>query len=131
AKRKRVAFSAYITEGPNIRASPNQIVPFNNVLTNTGGAYNNQTGIFTAPFTGDYFFIVSADVSANYNQMEIRRNNVPTLKADKDDKVGTHVTGTGILDLVAGDAVTVTHASRMGYVEDGRGSTFSGFFLGE
>ncbi|KAK7504132.1 hypothetical protein BaRGS_00004436, partial [Batillaria attramentaria] len=131
ANRKKVAFSAFIVKDHDIPASANQIVPFNSVLVNTGEAYNNFTSVFTAPYDGDYFFIVSADVSPDYAKVNLVRNNVPVIKADKDDQVSTHVTGCGIINLTAGDVVAVTHGANKGYVDDGRDSTFTGFLIAE
>nr|KAG5694068.1 hypothetical protein BaRGS_025647 [Batillaria attramentaria] len=57
AKRK-VAFSA---AGSDARASTGHIIPFPTVITNVGNAYNPATSVFTAPYDGDYFFILNMD----------------------------------------------------------------------
>ncbi|XP_062569356.1 uncharacterized protein LOC134231414 [Saccostrea cucullata] len=51
-KKPVVAFTAKLSKDTGI--SGHEIVVYDNVLTNWGGAYNSQTGIFTAPYDGLY-----------------------------------------------------------------------------
>ncbi|KAL8570854.1 hypothetical protein ACOMHN_023527 [Nucella lapillus] len=56
--RVTVAFQARLWQP--VKASRPQTIVCNNVLTNVGGAYNNQTGVFTAPVSGTYCFLATA-----------------------------------------------------------------------
>nr|KAG5694069.1 hypothetical protein BaRGS_025648 [Batillaria attramentaria] len=130
ANNRRVAFSAACVEGEHIPASGSAIINLNVVITNVGNAYNPHTGVFTAPYDGYYYFIVNIDVSPDYEVIDVKRNDNPIFAADKDDKVRTHVSGSAITRLDAGDAVALHHKSRdVGYVECGIDSTFTGFLI--
>lgn len=57
-----VAFTVHFTNDAadnGVALGPQQVLKFDSVLTNIGGGYNAQTGIFTAPFSGVYCFFLS------------------------------------------------------------------------
>ena len=51
----------YVQRGTNFNLT-NTPIPFERVMNNVGNAMNIDTGIFTAPVTGTYFFAVSGMV---------------------------------------------------------------------
>ena len=61
-----MAFSAYIDTDHDVQADRDQVVVFGGILDNVGNAYNSMSGVFTAPYAGDYFFILNVDVSEDY-----------------------------------------------------------------
>ena len=124
-----VAFSAFISDGPNIPASSGSIVPFHSVITNTGGAYDTSSSTFTTPVDGDYFFAIDINISTNYGYLGLYQNDDLKVYADRDDNVSTHLSTNAVLRLKAGDVVTVKHHSSTGFLEPGRESVFSGFLI--
>ena len=51
-----VMFSAYL--GPDVTASPGDVIVFNEIITNVGNSYDPATGVFTCPDSGYYVFDV-------------------------------------------------------------------------
>nr|KAG5694070.1 hypothetical protein BaRGS_025649 [Batillaria attramentaria] len=86
AAKRKVAFSA---AGTNAQASAGHIIPFQTFITNVGNAYNPATSVFTAPYDGDYFFILNMDVSASYRAADITLNCSLVFEADKGKLVPT------------------------------------------
>jgi hypothetical protein len=95
---------------------------FDTIVTNSGHAYNNYTGAFTAPSTGLYAFAysiavaghhISGDTGSQYGEISVQlvRNATPygSIAADtesaNDDEMST---GFAILYLDAYDIVKVT-----------------------
>lgn len=44
-----------------------QRLVFNHVITNEGNAYDVNTGVFTAPFNGTYFFVLTVAQRVTYS----------------------------------------------------------------
>ncbi|XP_052797090.1 complement C1q-like protein 4 isoform X2 [Mya arenaria] len=67
-----IAFTAGIAPNVLTHVDKNDIIRFETVITDFGGGYNNQTGIFVVPTTGLYMFACSLlddSVSTNGNIM--------------------------------------------------------------
>lgn len=138
-----IAFYAYISHDFT-HVGDNHVFVYDTVLTNSGHAYNNFSGVFTAPSSGLYTFAysiavaghhISGDHDSNLGEISVRlvRNASPvgSIAADtesvSDDEMAT---GFAILYLDAGDIVRVVAPTQ------GQGSfrsnkyvywTFSGF----
>ncbi|KAK3590572.1 hypothetical protein CHS0354_039704 [Potamilus streckersoni] len=55
---KQIGFSATIVKGV-VQVIQNEIIHFDTVLHNEGNGFNKQTGVFTCPLSGTYFFTIS------------------------------------------------------------------------
>ncbi|XP_061182297.1 collagen alpha-1(X) chain-like [Saccostrea echinata] len=74
-KRPVVAFTAKLSKDATV--SGRQVVKYDKVLTNWGGAYNPKTGIFIAPYDGLY--TISGTLMShptNYVHLEIVKNGI-------------------------------------------------------
>nr|KAG5714415.1 hypothetical protein BaRGS_006861 [Batillaria attramentaria] len=130
-QEETVAFSAYVTEGENLIAGRDKIVEFKGVLTNVGDAYDENSGLFTAPYAGVYFFILNVDVSTDHDCIRVRRNEKDVIfRADRDDESSTHLSGSASVILEEGDTISAHHCTGKGLVEEGKESTFAGFLIG-
>nr|KAG5714417.1 hypothetical protein BaRGS_006863 [Batillaria attramentaria] len=115
-----VSFSAYVTEGENLIAGRDKIVEFKGVLTNVGDAYDENSGLFTAPYAGVYFFILNVDVSTDHDGIRVRRNEKDVIFcADRDDESSTHLSGSASVILEEGDTISAHHCTGKGVVEGG------------
>lgn len=138
-----VAFYAYISHDFT-HVGDNHVFVYDTVVTNSGHAYNNYSGVFTAPSSGLYAFAysiavaghhISGDHHSNFGEISVQlvRNASPVgsiaadTEASSDDEMAT---GFAILYLDAGDIVRVVAPL------EGQGSflsnkieywTFSGF----
>lgn len=138
-----VAFYAYISHDFT-HVGDNHVFVYDTVVTNSGHAYNNYSGVFTAPSSGLYAFAysiavagyhITGDHDSDFGEISVQlvRNASPVgsiaadTEAQSDDEMAT---GFAILYLQAGDIVKVVAPSQ------GQGSfrsnkyeywTFSGF----
>lgn len=64
---KKVAFSA--TYPKSFTPVSGHTVVFPNIISNVGGGYNNQDGVFTAPVDGVYVFFCKMTQGMNNDEM--------------------------------------------------------------
>uniref|UniRef100_A0A4W3JR16 Elastin microfibril interfacer 2 n=1 Tax=Callorhinchus milii TaxID=7868 RepID=A0A4W3JR16_CALMI len=146
SRRKHVSFSVGLTEKPfpgNVG-----VIVFNKVLVNDGGHYNTKTGIFTAPFAGQYLItavlapqreerveaflsvsnegIIHMDTSGY--QVEVLEFHKPFMGQQICGGIGTFNL---ILNLKAGDEVSVVLIDGKLVDTHDMYSTFSGTLLYE
>ncbi|KAM7366441.1 hypothetical protein PAMP_015879 [Pampus punctatissimus] len=133
----RIAFSTSLANSGRVCRGPssgkNKILVFKRVFSNTGNAYNQDTGIFTAPVNGVYYFSFS---TFGYNTHVMGA----ILMKNKVHQVSTyeHISGDGsdsssnsvVLQLVAKDEVHMQLWDN-GRVSDNLNghTTFSGYLL--
>ncbi|KAL4233866.1 hypothetical protein ACF0H5_008541 [Mactra antiquata] len=79
AHNEPIAFAATLTR--TISNMPLHMhIPFDRVLTNIGGAYNKQTGHFTAPMFGLYvFFVVATNTPTHAASLTLMKNGTPQV----------------------------------------------------
>nr|KAG5714760.1 hypothetical protein BaRGS_000248 [Batillaria attramentaria] len=124
---RRVSFTAYLSE--DVNETRQAVVVFDTIVSNTGHAYDNETGVFTAPYDGDYMFMVTADVSDDYEEIKIQKDKHWVVYGQNDGG-DHHVTAWTTMTLKAGEEVQVENAGDVGgTVYGGMGSLFSGFLI--
>lgn len=129
---KKVAFSA--THPQSFTSVSGHTVVFPNIISNVGGGYNNQDGVFTAPVDGVFFWKITQSVNENdfYYQF-ILNGSVKTITlvyGRSDDSFRTS-SSLIVLQLSRGDRVWIKMqqgGTHFGHVEGGDQS-FSGFML--
>lgn len=127
------SFCAHAAGGTGYSA--NSTIVFPTVKHNTGSCYNNSTGRFTAPVSGRYLFYAQmlGDSSGNRTIAYIAMNGTTdasgqNIEISASTNVYNSAQGTTILDLVAGDYVSIKTSS--GANAWYNGATFQNFFCG-
>ncbi|KAK3580693.1 hypothetical protein CHS0354_017974 [Potamilus streckersoni] len=64
---KQIGFSSTIANEKGLQVHDNEIVHFDTVLHNDGNGFNKESGIFTCPLSGTYFFTLSVMTSHGYH----------------------------------------------------------------
>ncbi|RVE55910.1 hypothetical protein OJAV_G00231040 [Oryzias javanicus] len=131
---RQVAFSAALLEtqewttlGP---FEADKTLEFKKVVTNIGNGYNPETGIFTAPVKGLYYFRVTGIAGSNGELNAGLKKNGQNMFAIY-QKAGTQAgTSNGMaLELEQGDRVYVQIWPNLTVADQSRLSTFTGFLV--
>uniref|UniRef100_A0A673BB32 C1q domain-containing protein n=1 Tax=Sphaeramia orbicularis TaxID=375764 RepID=A0A673BB32_9TELE len=134
AERPKVAFSFGLTDaGTTGPLNTDITLKFTKVFTNFGQAYNPNTGIFTAPIRGVYYFRFSA-INNNVNaalgvQVYLNGKRV-SWNYDRDSTSSGRITNAFVFQLEKGDVVyLVLPGGHEIYDDVHNRNTFSGFLL--
>ncbi|KAM4573383.1 complement C1q-like protein 4 [Odontesthes bonariensis] len=132
--QSRVAFSAALFEttdwttlGP---LEEDKTLDFKKVVTNVGNAYNPETGIFTAPVKGVYYFQLTGVVGSTGELNAGVKKNGQNMFAIY-HKAGTQASASNsmTLELERGDRVFAQLWAGKTMADQSRLSTFSGFLV--
>ncbi|KAK6326957.1 hypothetical protein J4Q44_G00026020 [Coregonus suidteri] len=131
----KVAFAASLGgDGPQKTGNFNKKLVYKKVLTNVGGAYNVETGEFTAPIRGVYYIRFTANGPSDFTLSSmLYKNGGQVLLAAHESPSGegsdTASNGAALL-LEEGDSLQmVLWANTQVWDNDNHHSTFSGFLL--
>ncbi|BFZ00276.1 hypothetical protein BsWGS_03315 [Bradybaena similaris] len=129
--KRAVAFSASF--GRSQYFLTDQLAPFTRVYTNLGNAYDNNTGVFTAPKTGVYVFSLFAH--AQFDKafcFRIFHNDVRTVSVCG-RSAGSHAASANsvVLQVKSGDKIyaKAMHDSYIYENEQNSYSTFNGYLI--
>ncbi|XP_066283083.1 complement C1q-like protein 3 [Branchiostoma lanceolatum] len=131
-----VAFSAVRTTGLE-KPSSNTVLTYDIILSNVGGAYNQETGKFVATAGGVYFFTftgMTPNVAHSNYFVRLMKNGIKMVGLHENNGGQSHYqssSNSAILQLQPGDEVWVeldSH-SRSLYSDGNRFLTFSGFLI--
>ncbi|XP_038052432.1 collagen alpha-1(X) chain-like [Patiria miniata] len=127
-----VGFSAWKSEV--LTGNLNDVVIFDHVVTNVGGGYSSQTGIFTCTIPGLYFFTASLLSQNNRRTLyvKLRKNDEMIVSLyTNDPAIHRQVSNSVVIDLAAGDRIWLAFGGQnVGFFGNvNRHSFFSGFLL--
>ncbi|KAG9282203.1 cerebellin-4-like [Astyanax mexicanus] len=135
AERLKVAFSAALTDSGTVGpfSVQTQLV-FKKVITNVGKAYNSNTGVFTAPVKGIYYFRFTAlgYLHSNAMSVNLHKNQQTLMHIGSYNTHGYHefISSGLTLELEVGDEIyTSLSATYKLYDNSNNSTTFTGFLL--
>ncbi|XP_022617297.1 uncharacterized protein LOC111233698 [Seriola dumerili] len=131
----KVAFAASLGGNGLVKTTNgNKDLIYRDVLTNVGGAYNAETGVFTAPVRGVYYIRFTANAPTNYPMSAVlyKNNNAIQLIAhEQPSGEGSDTASNGAaLLLEQGDKLKMVlwHETQI-WDNSNHHSIFSGFLL--
>ncbi|KAK7103403.1 hypothetical protein V1264_018308 [Littorina saxatilis] len=113
----QVAFHAGLIDNKTTKRP--ETLMCDDIITNVGGGYNDQTGVFTAPVSGCYCFMVTSCP----NNTDLSVQGCLDIKLDDKDVGYLLTSGTG---MCASHAAVHVHAGQKVRLESYGGSTFCG-----
>ncbi|XP_061156922.1 uncharacterized protein LOC133169067 isoform X5 [Syngnathus typhle] len=130
----KVAFAAALTDSGSVGPFDQETtLIFSKVFTNIGRAYDETSGVFTAPVDAIYVFsFTAADFLKGYMGVTLYRNQQPIVSSlDLNDHGGyASATNGALIPLEAGDRVRLSLPASYRLYDDTRSfSVFSGFLL--
>ncbi|XP_030249586.1 complement C1q-like protein 4 [Sparus aurata] len=131
----KVAFAASLGSNGLVKTTAgNKDLVYRDVLTNVGGAYNAETGVFTAPVRGVYYIRFTANGPTNFPLSAVLYKNnaeIQLIAHEQPSGEGSDTASNGAaLLLEAGDrlALQLWHNTQI-WDNSNHHSTFSGFLL--
>ncbi|XP_067435965.1 uncharacterized protein [Thunnus thynnus] len=133
-ERTKVIFSAVVDGGGHIGPfNTDTTLIYETEITNIGGAYNQSTGIFTAPVAGVYYFTIFFRAEGHHEAKLLLYKNLQLMIMTHDhpsDSDGADNGGNAVfLQLQQGDQVYVQLAVNTHVWGHGQHTTFSGFLV--
>ncbi|KAI4795480.1 hypothetical protein KUCAC02_031382 [Chaenocephalus aceratus] len=131
----KVAFAASLGGNGLVKAtSGNKNLVYTALLTNVGGAYNANTGEFTAPIRGVYYIRFTANAPSNFPMSAVlykNDNQIQLIAHEQPGGEGSDTASNGAaLMLEAGDRLKmVLWTNTQIWDNSNHHSTFSGFLL--
>ncbi|XP_063397317.1 complement C1q tumor necrosis factor-related protein 4-like [Mytilus trossulus] len=127
-EKERPAFTASLTSHRNLGRY--EVVIFDKIWLNMGGAYDKKTGVFTALKAGLYSISTTVmSYLSSHLHCDLWKNNEKLVRA-----FGTKLS-TGTLNVVVAlkknDTVYVKHINAKEYIYGDHRSTFSGYLITE
>lgn len=102
---------------------------FSSVGTNIGSAYNNSTGVFTAPEAGRYFFSGSVlPMTGTSATLQLFKSGTGVVRSYMDNADANNIPVSAAMDLAPGDTVSMNLTT--GTLHANAWHSFTGFKLG-